>query len=40
MLRGLYNMEEKINRQKAWDVLCKYNKSDALRKHGLAVEGQ
>ncbi|AQS07272.1 HDIG domain-containing metalloprotein [Clostridium beijerinckii] len=32
-------MEEKINRQKAWDVLCKYNKSDALRKHGLAVEG-
>lgn len=39
MLRGLYNMEEKINRQKAWDVLCKYNKSDALRKHGLAVEG-
>jgi putative nucleotidyltransferase with HDIG domain len=39
MLRGLYNMEEKINRQKAWDALCKYNKSDALRKHGLAVEG-
>ncbi len=33
-------MEEKINRQKAWDALCKYNKSDALRKHGLAVEGQ
>lgn len=32
-------MEEKINRQKAWDALCKYNKSDALRKHGLAVEG-
>jgi len=39
MLRGLYNMKEKINRQKAWDALCKYNKSDALRKHGLAVEG-
>ncbi|NRT91247.1 HDIG domain-containing metalloprotein [Clostridium beijerinckii] len=32
-------MEEKIDRQKAWDALCKYNKSDALRKHGLAVEG-
>ncbi|NMF03173.1 HDIG domain-containing metalloprotein [Clostridium beijerinckii] len=32
-------MEEKIDRQKAWDTLCKYNKSDALRKHGLAVEG-
>ncbi|OPJ60902.1 HDIG domain-containing metalloprotein [Clostridium chromiireducens] len=32
-------MEEKIDREKAWDLLCKYNKSDALRKHGLAVEG-
>lgn len=32
-------MEEKIERQRAWDLLCKYNKNDALRKHGLAVEG-
>ena len=32
-------MEEKIEREKAWELLCKYNKSDALRKHGLAVEG-
>ena len=32
-------MEEKVDRQKAWDLLCKYNKSDSLIKHGLAVEG-
>jgi putative nucleotidyltransferase with HDIG domain len=32
-------MEEKIERQKAWELLCEYNKTDALRKHGLAVEG-
>jgi len=32
-------MEEKIEREKAWEILCKYIKSDALRKHGLAVEG-
>lgn len=32
-------LEEKIERQKAWEIFCKYNNSDALRKHGLAVEG-
>lgn len=32
-------MEEKMEREKAWELLCKYNKTDALRKHGLAVEG-
>ncbi len=32
-------MEEKVEREKAWELLCKYNKTDALRKHGLAVEG-
>lgn len=32
-------MEEKIEREKAWELLCKFNKSDALRNHGLAVEG-
>ncbi|MDF2879361.1 MAG: metal dependent phosphohydrolase, partial [Clostridia bacterium] len=26
-------------RQTAWDLLSQYNKSEALRKHGLAVEG-
>ena len=32
-------MEEKVEREKAWELFCKYNKTDALRKHGLAVEG-
>lgn len=32
-------LEEKIERQKAWEIFCKYNKTDALIKHGLAVEG-
>jgi len=32
-------MGEKVEREKAWELLCKYNKTDALRKHGLAVEG-
>lgn len=32
-------MVEKITREKAWELLCKYNESDALRKHGIAVEG-
>ncbi|MDF2596879.1 MAG: hypothetical protein K0R69_3220 [Clostridia bacterium] len=32
-------MDEKLERQTAWDLLSQYNKSEALRKHGLAVEG-
>ncbi|GKX66760.1 HDIG domain-containing metalloprotein [Inconstantimicrobium mannanitabidum] len=32
-------MAGKVDRQKAWELLCEYNQSDALRKHGLAVEG-
>ena len=31
-------MEGKITREKAWELLCKYNESDALRKHGIAVQ--
>lgn len=30
------NME--ITREKAWDILCEYTKSESLRKHGLGVE--
>jgi putative nucleotidyltransferase with HDIG domain len=26
------------NREKAWNLLCEYTKSDSLRKHALAVE--
>ena len=25
-------------RQEAWEILCRYNKSDSLRRHALAVE--
>ncbi len=32
-------MEGKVEREKAWKLFCKYNKTDSLRKHGLAVEG-
>lgn len=27
-----------MNREKAWNLLCEYTKSDSLRKHALAVE--
>jgi putative nucleotidyltransferase with HDIG domain len=27
-----------MDRQQAWDILCKYTKTEPLRKHGLAVE--
>jgi len=27
-----------MNRDEAWEILCEYTKSPALRKHGLAVE--
>lgn len=27
-----------LDRQKAWDLLCHYTKTEALRKHALAVE--
>ena len=27
-----------LDRQSAWDLLCKYTKSESLRKHGLGVE--
>jgi putative nucleotidyltransferase with HDIG domain len=27
-----------IDRQKAWDLLCRYTQSESLRKHALAVE--
>lgn len=26
-------------RQEAWEMLCEYNESEALRRHGLTVEG-
>ncbi len=32
-------MSEKLEREKAWELLTEYNKSEALLKHGLAVEG-
>lgn len=32
-------MDSKISRDDAWSLLCKYTKSDSLRKHALAVEG-
>ncbi len=27
-----------LDREKAWEILCEYTKSDGLRKHALAVE--
>jgi putative nucleotidyltransferase with HDIG domain len=27
-----------MKREEAWDILCEYTKTEALRKHGLAVE--
>jgi putative nucleotidyltransferase with HDIG domain len=27
-----------LDREKAWDILCEFTKSDGLRKHALAVE--
>jgi len=38
-IKEAMTLEEKIERQKAWEIFCKYNKTDALIKHGLAVEG-
>jgi len=32
-------MDEKMERSSAWELLTHYNKGEALRKHGLAVEG-
>ena len=32
-------MEEKVEREKAWELLYKSNTTQSLRKHGLAVEG-
>lgn len=29
---------QNISREKAWDLLCRYTKTESLRKHGLAVE--
>lgn len=38
-MKGEIRMEEKVERKRAWELFCKYNKTDALVKHGLAVEG-
>ena len=27
-----------FKREQAWDILCEFTQSDALRQHGLAVE--
>src|SRR5690349_23362274 len=27
-----------INRERAWDIVCEFTKSEGLRKHALAVE--
>ncbi len=32
-------MAEKLDRQAAWELFCRYNQSQALRRHALAVEG-
>jgi putative nucleotidyltransferase with HDIG domain len=31
-------MEQVVNREDAWDLMCKWTESDSLRKHMLAVE--
>ena len=31
-------MNSMLDRDKAWDILCEFTKSDGLRKHALAVE--
>lgn len=32
-------MSNIVDRQKAWELLCRYTESEALRRHALAVEG-
>jgi predicted hydrolase (HD superfamily) len=32
-------MTNQPTREQAWDLLCRYNETDSLRKHALAVEG-
>ncbi len=32
-------MESRPTREAAWELLCRYTETDALRKHALAVEG-
>ena len=32
-------MTTQPTREQAWDLLCRYNETDSLRKHALAVEG-
>ena len=31
-------MEQVVNREDAWDLMCRWTESDSLRKHMLAVE--
>lgn len=31
-------MDKKLSREEAWELLCEYTKTPALRKHALAVE--
>lgn len=32
-------MTKSVDRQAAWELLCRYTESEALRRHALAVEG-
>jgi putative nucleotidyltransferase with HDIG domain len=32
-------MDQIVEREKAWELFCKYNKTDSLVKHALTVEG-
>jgi predicted hydrolase (HD superfamily) len=31
-------LEESVNREESWELLCEWTESDSLRKHMLAVE--
>src|SRR5258707_5801401 len=33
-----YHSRMTFSREQAWEILCEFTQSDALRKHGLAVE--